>query len=1168
MTNNNGNGTAAATTVKVKEFSVNIKDYEDSSYFKKLDAIRAALSKTLSDDTITSKGLATLLAQFLQFYDDMLGRNATNRPNLTKIPMSLFKDYNADGSLYEIFRVMHTFRNTNDWKKFDFKAANRRDKHIEMLVSIHDSLLNLGLLKLPSVYFEDSLNNIEKLKSIVESHGGKIVDNRDSATHIIKTPLEELDEPTNVEYLRTIEHKQKMNLVHWWYYPDSYDAWLSSSDVEGEEPDVDQQIPDKWIVSPRWITDTDIFNEWMNEIDYEEEDNTNNSNSTNNAAGNNANTNTPNKKDDKSVKGKRGRKAKKKVTTPKTGTTPDQEMADSSSGTTEEGNDSNTEESNKRKSTSVPSTPSKKFKQDDETSTPATPVDSTTATTEQQPATVVTPTAATSTPAIPVSAPTTTFAQQPTSPTIPQQPATAKPLPVMMNPLVGGGVVPSPGPLIAKPVPQMVTPMKQPVPGIPNPSTPQPVAINKTPASINTHIANRPRSSSKSTKMDTPSHIAQPMVVTNISQIPAQPQFPGAQPITSAPTSTDSASGVVGASPSATTPTATTTTPTTTATGVSTPPAAKTIGLLSAFSIPPSPCSWFKMSEIHEIERNQLPEFFTGKSPSKNPKIYKEYRDFMINTYLQNPYQYLTLTAIRRNLVGDACSILRVHSFLEHWGLINYFVNPEGGSYIPLPSPQTTQSIKQFHQDKQKEKESPSLTSSGSAVEKEKESSSSSSKENETSTTSTSTTDGTVTSPSTPATATTTTTTTTNTASAAAPTIPKQLITKASPFEFRNNIYSQFKYQCNRCYHDCTKLRFCVTNRPQTLEGQNIPDHMFPMNLCSECFNNGNYPNFLQGTDFTRIEMPAPEMLDEWTDQETLLLLEALDIFADSWTDVAEHVGSKTKEQCLLQFLRLPIEDPYLEDNISKSTQITPNEMELNNPLADMSNPVMSLISFLSTSVSPVVAAAAAQAACNVLISEQDKDKDAAGSTTGEDKEKEKEKEKESDSMDTSSINGPNNTNDDEYFSKVNIQSAAAAALAAASIKAKSLSKVEEKEIQSLILKIVNVQTKKLELKLKYYVELEDGLEKERNSLEKARQNLFAERYSLMKATHTNQQPQPFMTSPNKPLSPNPVSNNTLTSPSSTSTPTTTTTTTSTTPSTITPSVIGTPMNVDNTENK
>ena len=57
--------------------------------------------------------------------------------------------------------------------------------------------------------------------------------------------------------------------------------------------------------------------------------------------------------------------------------------------------------------------------------------------------------------------------------------------------------------------------------------------------------------------------------------------------------------------------------------------------------------------------------------------MYKEYRDFMVNTYRLNPSEYLTVTACRRNLAGDVCAIIRVHAFLEQWGLINYQVLPE-----------------------------------------------------------------------------------------------------------------------------------------------------------------------------------------------------------------------------------------------------------------------------------------------------------------------------------------------------------------------------------------------------------------------------------------------------------------------------------------------------------
>lgn len=89
----------------------------------------------------------------------------------------------------------------------------------------------------------------------------------------------------------------------------------------------------------------------------------------------------------------------------------------------------------------------------------------------------------------------------------------------------------------------------------------------------------------------------------------------------------------------------------------------------------PSYSTWFDMHTVHSIEKKALAEFFNGRNRSKTPAVYKDYRDFMINTYRLNPVEYLTVTACRRNLAGDVCAIMRVHSFLEQWGLINYQVS-------------------------------------------------------------------------------------------------------------------------------------------------------------------------------------------------------------------------------------------------------------------------------------------------------------------------------------------------------------------------------------------------------------------------------------------------------------------------------------------------------------
>lgn len=89
----------------------------------------------------------------------------------------------------------------------------------------------------------------------------------------------------------------------------------------------------------------------------------------------------------------------------------------------------------------------------------------------------------------------------------------------------------------------------------------------------------------------------------------------------------------------------------------------------------PSCSSWFKFEEINDIERRALSEFFPSEpSKFKSPEIYREYRDFMIKTFRMRPKEYLSVTTCRRYLTGDITSIMRIHAFLEQWGLINYQV--------------------------------------------------------------------------------------------------------------------------------------------------------------------------------------------------------------------------------------------------------------------------------------------------------------------------------------------------------------------------------------------------------------------------------------------------------------------------------------------------------------
>lgn len=82
-------------------------------------------------------------------------------------------------------------------------------------------------------------------------------------------------------------------------------------------------------------------------------------------------------------------------------------------------------------------------------------------------------------------------------------------------------------------------------------------------------------------------------------------------------------------------------------------------------------------------------------------------------------------------------------------------------------------------------------------------------------------------------------------------------------------------------------------------------------------------------------------------------------MYKDDWNKVSEHVGTRTQDECILHFLRLPIEDPYLENSEASMGPLAYQPV----PFSQSGNPVMSTVAFLASVVDPRVAAAAAKAA-------------------------------------------------------------------------------------------------------------------------------------------------------------------------------------------------------------
>lgn len=172
-------------------------------------------------------------------------------------------------------------------------------------------------------------------------------------------------------------------------------------------------------------------------------------------------------------------------------------------------------------------------------------------------------------------------------------------------------------------------------------------------------------------------------------------------------------------------------------------------------------------------------------------------------------------------------------------------------------------------------------------------------------------------------------------------------------------------------------------------------------------------------------------------------------MYKDDWNKVCEHVGTRTQDECILKFLQLPIEDPYLEGSASSAGALAYPSI----PFSQSGNPVMSTVAFLASVVDPRVASAAAKAALEEFskmheetAKEPEQDIKEEKVEVNEEESKAMEVNETTDEPASSSTVPKPTTNTDQQdprkllaaeINEKDIKAAAASALAAASVKAK-----------------------------------------------------------------------------------------------------------------------------------
>ncbi|KAG0337496.1 hypothetical protein BG004_007618 [Podila humilis] len=1052
-------------TARRKSGGSDAKYYEAANTVQQFEALKEDLTRDLQKShpgsdiaNITAKDLAHFIHSLQQFQEDVLGINnvhtLTNPP--ARIPAKMFRIDSSSGHasspIYKTLKAAYEYRMAQQgWRRWDFTSPAKRQQNLDLILYIRKELIHQGLVKNPLVAFDDDVGpeEREKLQDAVTRLGGSTVTDLKQATHIIHHSTEELESPEGEEWLRTLEKKDGKVLVHYWYYPDSYDEWLLETTSEFMDPEPVPEHAGAWNISTRWIRDSEKYNEWMNEEDYE----------------------------------------------------PSSDQSDNEESISGSPAPSNIRYGNKRDNSDRSESHSKRIKR----SSSSTPMD-----------------AHPDHPGLQVVS---------LEDNAPRGRGSKK---NEYEPIVGGDL-----------------------------------------ANIPVHESDRVivEEAAKEAEKETPATIAETQEAESMDVDESEDKKE--QTEEKDETTSGDSEEVKEATANTTTTTApiTTTTkePQESATPASTAlsqdneataaqqeaeryrleeEAGRYLSVQTQEVIIPSYAAWFSLAKINEIEQKSLPEFFNLKNRSKTPSVYKDYRDFMINTYRLNPSEYLTVTACRRNLAGDVCAIIRVHAFLEQWGLINYQVDPETRPSNVGPSftghfrvtADTPRGLQPFQPNV-----TPAATkSSGDAKS-----------------------------------ATTTT---------AAP------VKTDLNLELRRNIYSpaptpvskdadetaekKQRFNCFTCGTDCTRTRY------HSIKTKNFE-------LCSNCYLEGRFPSAMSSGDFIRMNAQYfKQASDEpWTDQETLLLLEGLEMYDEDWNQVAEHVGTRSREQCIRQFLDLPIEDPYLGGETE--SELGPLQYH-RVPFSQADNPVMSVVAFLASVVNPGVAAAAAQSALKELAlakktlqpaeeekegqkeeaeapkdkesngeqakpsedgattttttttttATQDKDESQIGVSDSEssamDVEKSAEVDKAKTETETSAeaavVATPTTatTTEEEDIAmteessttpqktgaetketegamvggipRSTLEKAAAAALGSAAAKAKTLADYEEREIQRLVTVVVELQLKKLELKLQQFEELESVMDIEKRELERQRQQLYLDRLAMKKSIMSMQE--------------------------------------------------------------
>ncbi|OIR57354.1 MAG: SWI/SNF and RSC complex component Rsc8/Ssr2 [Amphiamblys sp. WSBS2006] len=399
----------------------------------------------------------------------------------------------------------------------------------------------------------------------------------------------------------------------------------------------------------------------------------------------------------------------------------------------------------------------------------------------------------------------------------------------------------------------------------------------------------------------------------------------------------------------------------------------------------PSYSLWFDADKVHDIERR----VFLDVVGTENEEEYRSRRNKMIEVYRGRKEDYMTVSECRQKMGGDVCMLMRIHIFLEQWGLINYQVSVER-----RPRLSDTEKTKQWK------------IFTGEIV------------------------PGTNISPG----------------------------SVSEEYRHKKLKLGEGAVLCVGCGRECGALVYyrCIKK-----DG---------VDVCADCFSTWNIPEGFFGVDFVRVDelQRRRGKLGEWTEEEERRLFAAIEEHGkdtgekkEIWSFVSGAVKTKSKEECMLHFLRMPLDDPFSDENayrlIAARSQVADKKRI---PFSETDNPVLSVLAFLASFVSPNVSSAAAKAVLEEIAREK------------------------KDGVEFDDL-------------KERMTFVAGTAVGVAQGHAGEVAEQYSRRVEEKVAELIEVQTRKIELKMTQLEEMESNFEKERKELEEQRMQLFLERFNM-----------------------------------------------------------------------